>query len=208
MKAARGLGLLAGIAFIAVGVWQVMMYAGAPESGRLVDEWLAFIHLHGMLGKAWGARIGVILLAIAPIGWCCERARGGWGTAARSFLYVWLPVALLTSVFQTVSVERLRALSDVSGAAPEAVQVAFTMWHAMVEPAASSAAVVGCFGFCLLVASVGGRMPIVAGAVLVALLGATKFALAPMNEAITIVAFGAMLAFIVLATPPDIEPRL
>ena len=88
MKAARGLGLVAGVAFVAVGVWQVMMYAGAPESGRAIDEWFTFIHRHEMLGKAWGARIAVILLAIAPIGWCCERAQGGWGIAARSFLYV------------------------------------------------------------------------------------------------------------------------
>ena len=208
MKAARGLGLIAGVGFIAVGVWQVMMYAGAPQSGRLVDEWLAFIHLHGMLGKAWGARLAVILLAIAPIGWCCERAKGGWGTAARSFLYVWLPAALITSVFQTVSVERLRMMSEASGAAPEAVQVAFTMWHAMVEPAASSAAVVGCIGFCLLLASIGGRMPIVGCALIVALLVATRFALAPMHEAVMTAAFGAIFAFTVLATPRDPEPRL
>ena len=208
MKAARGLGLVAGVAFVAVGVWQVMMYAGAPESGRAVEEWFAFIHQHGMLGKAWGARIAAVLLAIAPIGWCCERAQGGWGVAARSFLYVWLPAILLTSVLQTVSIERLRMMSDATGAAPEAVRSVFVMWHALVEPAAATAAVVGVFGFCLLLASVGGRMPIVAGVVLLALLALTVFSLSPMTEAVTIAAFGALLAFSVLAAPHDPEARV
>ena len=208
MKAARGLGLIAGVGFIAVGVWQVMMYAGAPGSSRDIAEWFAFIHRHEMLGKTWGARIAVTLLAIAPVGWCCDRAQGGWGAAARSFLYVWLPAVLLTSVLQTVSVERLRAMSEVAGLAPDAANVVFTMWYALVEPAAATTAVVGALGFCFLVASIGGRMPIVGLAVLVALLLLTVLSLSPMTEAITAAAFGALLAFVSLAAAPDPEPRL
>jgi hypothetical protein len=208
MKAARGLGLVAGVAFIAVGVWQVMMYAGAPASGRDVEAWFAFIDLHEMLGKAWGARIGVILLAIAPIGWCCDRAQGGWGTAARSFLHVWLPAVLLTSVFQTVSVERLRAMSEASPLAPDAANAAFTMWHALVEPAAATTAVVGAFGFSFLVASLGGKMPFVGLLLLVGFLLMTVLSLSPMTEAVTLAAFGALLAFVSMAAPRDPEPRL
>ena len=76
------------------------------------------------------------------------------------------------------------------------------------RPATSTTAVVGAFGFCFLVASIGGRMPVVGLALLVAFLLLTVLSLSPMTEAVTAAAFGALLAFVSLATPPDPEPRL
>ncbi|GIX06458.1 MAG: hypothetical protein KatS3mg115_0861 [Candidatus Poribacteria bacterium] len=150
MKGVRAVGLLAGLLGLAVGVWQIILYAGAPGS---VGEWFRFLQSEPMLGKTWGARVFVLLLMIVPLWEFSERAEGGWGRMSRAFLRVWLPLALVAALVQTQPIERLRDLAEpAAGGDPSALRW-MTFWLATVEPLSRTAAFLAPFGFGALVAS-------------------------------------------------------
>jgi hypothetical protein len=233
MKGARGWALLAGLGFVIVGVWQVLILSVSPPPGADPILWL--IANQGGLGKSWGARIVVLLIALAPLRLFGEKAKGGWGTAARAFLYVWLPLSLLGALLQTQSVERLRTLhadaERVSAAeteplmpptagetsppavapsarpqGPSAVEVSAAMWRAAVEPIQRVALVAGLFGFAFLAASTGRRASAFSMVALLLLFALSALRWSPVVEAIVTVIEGIVLGAVAVAFPREAEP--
>jgi hypothetical protein len=227
MKGARGWILLAGLGLLAVSVWQLMILSGAP-AGRDPMDWLKFIQEETMYGKTWGARVAVLLLVIAPLYAFCERAKGGWGVAARGFLAVWVPLALTTALLQTQSVERLRelyadAIVPVSGivpipelgtpetpASPQAemlfpVQMSVILWRSVIDPLMRVSLLVGMLGLLSLVGSIGRRMKVIVAplAVIGFLVVLMLWSLA--TEATLTLLEGAILAALAFLYPPDTE---
>ncbi len=215
MKGVRGWALLAGVALTAVAVWQVVVYAGAsqpvlasdlgtpPGEGSAPHPWLAFISETHILGKTWGARVAAMLLAIVPLRVLSERARGGWGSAARAFLYVWLPLAFVGLLLQTQPIERLRDLA--AHGDPEITAATFTMWYALVEPLTRTSAVLGVAAFSMLLASVGGRSPVLGVLLLVVLVVLIVVLWSPVMEAVVALVQGVVLAVLAFAAPREAD---
>ena len=205
MRGVRGWALLAGVAMTAVAVWQVVLYTGAPSpsssDGTALTMWLQYITDTPMLGKTWGARVTALLLALVPLRVFSERARSGWGSASRAFLYVWLPLVFVGLLLQTQPIERLRDL--IGEGDSDVVALTVTMWHAVVEPLMRTSAVIGVLSFSMLLASVGGRSPIIGVVMLLVLVVLIVVLWSPMMEAIVSLVQGLVLVVLAFATPGE-----
>lgn len=232
MKGARGWALLAGLALLAVGIWQVMLLTRAPGEGADPTDWLKFIQEETMYGKSWGARIVALLLAISPVYAFVERAKGGFAVAARGFFIVWMPLALVVALLQTQPVERIRnlydAAMDVETTAAAAtiesqetppvstpqqptadllnpVKIGMILWSSIVAPVTRVAALLGVLSLSFLVATIHRKARIPALFALLALFAVIAFFWAPTTDAVILILEGLVLGALAFAMPQEIE---
>jgi len=230
MKGARGWALLAGIGLLIVGIWQVMLLSRAPGNGADPSDWMKFIQEETMFGKSWGARIAVLLLAIAPLYAFVERAKGGFAVAARGFFIAWIPLAFLVALMQTQPVERLRSLYEAQTTAREttpsptegtegvpvpaepqqpavemlpAVHVGTTLWMSVVAPTTRVAALLGVFLFSFLAATVHRKARIPSVLVLLILFVVIAFFWSPITDAVVLILEGLTLGVLAFAMPQE-----
>ncbi|MBM3216456.1 hypothetical protein FJZ36_16265 [Candidatus Poribacteria bacterium] len=230
MKGARGWALLAGLAFVAVGFWQILVYSGAP-SGHDPNNWLEYISNQSALGKTWGLRTLALLLAIAPIHAFVDRAKGGFATAARGFFAVWLPLSLVCSLIQTQPVERLRSLygaakemsstaeetieslptPDLTAAAPAepsmdtSIQVATILWRGVVEPLSRVTLLLGLIAFACLAATAHRKAQGPAVVLILLSIVVTAFFWLPVTDGVVVLVEGLLLGVLALAMPHEPE---
>lgn len=225
MKGARGWALLAGIGLLAVGIWQMMILSRAPGDGANPADWLKFLREETTLGKSWGARIIVLMLAIAPLHAFLERAKGGFAVAARGFFAAWMPLALLIALLQTQPVERIRNLYEGATVSQETsppseemlspppqlpavemlspLQVGTVLWWSIVSPVMRVASLLGVFVFSFLTATTHrkARIPSLIGLLILFLVIALAWS--PTTEAVILLLEGLTLVVLAFAIPQE-----
>lgn len=225
MKGARGWALLAGIGLLAVGIWQVMILSRAPLKGADPSLWLTFLQEETTFGRSWGARIVVLMVAVAPLHAFLERAKGGLAVAARGFFVAWMPLALLVALLQTQSVERIRDLHKTAIAGSEAspssegapspsaqqpameilspLHVGTVLWRSGVEPVMRVASLLGVVVFSFLTATTHRKARIPSLIVLLILFLVIALVWSPTTEAVILLLEGLTLAVLAFAMPQE-----
>ena len=204
MRAARGFALIGALGLIVAGVWQTLIYSGAPEKGA--EAWINFFANEPLLGKTWGLRIGVLLLLTAPLYALGRSVENGWGRAAMAFLIVWLPLSLIEAILQTIPIETMREWSEIaSSTGIDAGQGAFfVFWDAVLEPTRAVNAVAGVFAFCLFASSCGGKMPILGAIILIVSMGVVAIVGAsPIVETGLTIVEGALIGIFAVGAPRE-----
>ena len=201
MTGARGIALIGGIVLLVAGVWQTMLYSGAPDGGA--EAWMGFFAAKSVIGKTWGLRIAVSLLLIAPLYTLATGLENGWGRAGTAFLLVWLPLSAAECVLQTVPIETMRDWADPSAGGLETAHLtAYAMWDAVLEPLRAVNALIGVFALALLAAGCGGKMPYLGAFLMLAALGVSAFlgVSATVESSFTILE-GALIGAVALGAP-------
>ncbi len=209
MRGARGFALIGALGLIIAGVWQTLIYSGAPEGGG-AEAWINFFGNAPLLGKTWGFRIGVLILLTAPLYALGKSVENGWARAAMAFLLVWLPLSFIEAILQTIPVETMRRWAEASSTGMDAAQGAvFVLWDAVLEPTRAVNAVLGVFAFCLFAASCGGKMPVLGGVILIASLGvAIIVGASPIVETSLTIVEGALIGAFAVGAPKKEENPL
>lgn len=210
MRAARGFALIGALGLIVAGVWQTLIYSGAPENGA--EAWIDFFANEPLLGKTWGLRIGILLLLTAPLYALGRSVENGWGRAAMAFLIVWLPLSLIEAILQTIPIETMRRWSEViasSGGMDAGQGAFFVFWDAVLEPTRAVNAVAGVFAFCLFAASCGGKMPVLGAIILIVSMGVVAMVGAsPIVETSLTIVEGALIGTFAVGAPKEEENPL
>ncbi len=208
MRGARGLALIGALGLTIAGVWQTLIYSGAPAEGA--DAWIDFFGNAPLLGKTWGFRIGVLLLLTAPLYALGKSVENGWARAGMAFLLVWLPISLIEAALQTIPIETMRKWAEASPAGMDAAQAAvFALWDGVLEPTRAVNAILGVFAVCLFAASCGGKMPVFGGVILVASVGASVIVGAsPIVESSLTIVEGVLIGAFAVGAPKKEENPL